>query len=175
MSALTFIAALLTATSATVLCAQVRIPMLGSDVPFTLQTLAVLLTGFCLRPVLAFGAMALYLAVGSVWPVAFASPAGLGGPTTGYLIGFLAAAPLVSVLSGRLNGGFVRKLVAASVGMAIIFALGVTWKAALTGWDFPLAIKLGFIPFVPEAILKTGLALAAIQTVASVRRIARSY
>ena len=48
----------------TAICAQVRIPIPGTVIPMTLQSTAVLLTGFCLSAPLAAAAMVLYVAAG---------------------------------------------------------------------------------------------------------------
>jgi hypothetical protein len=66
----------------TALGAQVRVPVPWSDVPMTLQSLAVLMVGFTLGPVAACSAMLLYLGCGAAGlPVFAPGSAGLFGAT----------------------------------------------------------------------------------------------
>lgn len=155
----------------TALAAQVRIPVPGSPVPVTLQTLAVLLVGFCLRPREAAAAMGLYLVAGLAGLPVFA--AAWGGSTAGYLVGFLIAAPLVSVLSRGRCDQLGRLVLAALAGTAVIFLCGVTWLALVMGGLKP-ALLAGVVPFVPGAVLKMAVAVAAVRAVTAVRVTARS-
>jgi biotin transport system substrate-specific component len=70
-------------------------------VPLTMQTLAVLLIGGMLGPVLGASAVAGYIALGAAGAPVFhnglAGPAVLAGPTGGYLIGFIAAAFVMGI------------------------------------------------------------------------------
>jgi biotin transport system substrate-specific component len=148
---------------ATALGAQLRIPVSGTDVPLTLQTLAVMVTGLLLTPRLALGAMSLYLALGLGGIFQFATPTGLLGPTGGYLIGFLLAAPLMSllVMGHRRNLGY--QVVAVIAGTLLIFALGVAWRTIWLGGDVLMAMRTGLAPFIPEAVLKMAAASAWVQ------------
>ena len=59
--------------------ALVRIPVPGTDVPMTLQLLAVLVVGFSMSPWRAAAAMALYVACGAAGLPVFAGSGGLAG------------------------------------------------------------------------------------------------
>ena len=157
----------------TAVLAQVRVPVPGSPVPTTLQTLAVLLAGFSLSPVRALVAMSLYLLAGSllaVWPIGgltfFAgSTAHRLWPTAGYLVGFLVAAPLVSMIRGTGRAGVGRLLIAGTAGTVAIFVLGVMWLAWAVPGGWIGAIVAGVVPFLPQAVVKLGLAVALVVTV----------
>ncbi|MCB9866638.1 MAG: biotin transporter BioY [Phycisphaerales bacterium] len=160
---------------ALVLSAQVRFYAPGSAVPVTLQTAVVLLAGFWLRPKLAAGAVALYLAAGFTLAGAapglavFAAFAAGKAATLGYLIGFLPAAALVSALVGqfaRLTFG--RALAIGLVGMTVMFACGLAWLTVLTG-SAVVAVQQGLAPFVVWALVKTGV-VAALASAAPLRR-----
>jgi biotin transport system substrate-specific component len=151
----------------TALAAQVRIPVPGSPVPITLQTLAVLMVGFCLRPREAAAAMGLYLVAGLAGMPMFAVAA--EGFTNGYLAGFLIAAPVVSVLSHGHRDQLSRLILAALAGTAVIFVCGVTWLALVIG-DLKPALAAGLLPFVPGAVAKIAVAVAAVRAGAAVRR-----
>jgi biotin transport system substrate-specific component len=154
--------------------AQVRVPVPGSDVPMTLQPLAVLLTGFLLPPARAAGAMLLYLLLGAAgMPVFAPGSAGLGGATGGYLAGFLAGAWLVSMVAGGREAGFRRLVLAGTVGILSIFALGTMWRMVLAlsfGWfggDLLPAVATGVLPFIAKGAVELAL---AVMLVVSVRR-----
>src|SRR3954468_1638708 len=86
--------------------AWVRVPMW--PVPMTMQTFAVLLIGATCGPRLGAAAVAAYLAEAALGlPVLpGAKPLVLGGPTFGYLIGFLLAAMMVGWATQR---GWMRR------------------------------------------------------------------
>jgi len=157
--------------------AHVRLPIPGTDVPLTLHTLAILLTGFFLAPRSAFSAMVLYGTVGSLllWfgvaGFSFFSPGSLGlaGPTGGYIVGFAVAAPLISVLAGSYRAGAIRLTLAGLAGMAVLFALGVCWLAVVSGRGLSLAIATGLVPFIWGAAIKLGVAVAIAKTVSGMR------
>jgi len=152
--------------------AHVRVPLPNTDVPMTLQGLAVLISGLVLTPGQSVAAMLLYLASGAAGLPVFASGSfGLLGPSGGYLAGFVMAAPLVSLVAGRRRVGFARLLAAGAMGQASIFLMGVGWRTVLSGGDVVFAISTGFLPFVPKAVV---VAFLAATLVACVRRGPRS-
>ena len=119
-------------TLLTVVGAKVAIPLPGTPVPATLQTLPVLLAGLLLGSRLGALSQAAYVAIGlaglPVFALPGAGPAYLLGPTGGYLIGFMAAAWLAGALAGPGSGaGFARRLAAVAVAIAAIHAAGVLW------------------------------------------------
>src|ERR1700761_6388942 len=72
------------------LAAQVSIHTSLSPVPFTLQTLAVLVVGAALGPGRGVAALLLYVVAGLAGVPWFAGhTAGFGGPSFGYLLGFV--------------------------------------------------------------------------------------
>ncbi len=104
--------------------AQIRVPVPGSEVPMTLQLLAVLLAGFALPPSHAVGGMLLYLACGTVgFPVFVPGSMGLLGPTGGYIVGFVVAVWLVSALKGGPRASVFRLLVVGAAAAAVVLLL----------------------------------------------------
>ena len=139
--------------------AQVRIPLPTTDVPMTLQSLAVLLTGLALSPTRAVTAITLYLGCGTVGlPVFAGGSAGLLGPTGGYLVGFLAAAWVVSMLKGGTGAGVARMIVASVCGTVVIFVMGLAWRVVWLGGDVALAVGTGLLPFLAKASIQAVLA-----------------
>jgi len=140
--------------------AAVRVPMPGTPVPVTLQTLAVLLCGFYLRPKEAVSAVALYLAAGAAGLPVFA---GIRMVTLGYLAGFLIAAAVLSMMvrsMPRLDFG--RSAAAGALATFIILICGVAWLGIVQR-DLALAIQVGLLPFLLGAGIKTVLAALIVQ------------
>ncbi|UCE58852.1 MAG: biotin transporter BioY [Phycisphaerales bacterium] len=152
--------------------AQVRVPIPGTDVPMTLQLLAVLLTGFALPPARAMCATLLYLACGAAGLGVFVpGSAGVVGPTGGYLVGFVVAAWLLSVLKGGSRSGFFRLLAAGAVGCLAVFVLGIAWRTFWFAGDVRLAIVTGLLPFAGKAVVELLLATTMVTAVRGLRRV----
>ncbi|MEF9953581.1 MAG: biotin transporter BioY, partial [Clostridium sp.] len=95
----------------------------------------------------------------------------LAGPTGGYLIGFLVAAPIMSYLKGQ-GISFKRyAIVTIFVGMPIIYAIGTPWLGFITNMDIKSALLAGVAPYVVEDILKC---LVAVLIASSINRRLRS-
>jgi len=127
------------------LLSLVRLPVPGTPVPITGQTLGVLLAGAVLGSRVGAGAVALYLLEGLLGlPFFIGGPAAFLGPTGGYLLGFVPGA----ALAGRCG---------AWAGAALILLTGALGLAVL--WSVPVgtAIALGLLPFLPGEALKCAL------------------
>lgn len=157
------------------LSAQVRFVVPGTDVPMTLQLLAVLMTGYMLAPSAALATLVLYLASGCAGLPVFAGIGGLMGPTGGYLIGFLVAAWLVSVLKGNDNAGWARLFGAGLAGVTVVLLLGVCWRfvaaksLGLSDVGVTTVVMASVIPFLLKAILEVGIVVALVRSVRSMR------
>lgn len=143
--------------------AKVQVPFW--PVPMTLHTLAVLTLSAALGPRLGLAAMATYLGAGLAGlPVFSGSPdRGIGvayalGPTGGYLMGYLVASWMTGLLAG--NGGPVRVAAAMVAGLAVVYALGLSWLAAFV--PMQELVATGLIPFLPGDLLKVGVGVALI-------------
>lgn len=143
--------------------AQVRIPVPDSDVPYTLQSLAVLVTGFTLNPVVAASAMIIYLACGAAGlPVFMPGSPGLLGATGGYLFGFVFVALTISLLRGR-STSVTRLIGAGLAGLAVLFLCGLAWRfvyAKIFGLDVGWYLAAGIVPFLPKAAIELLLAVS---------------
>jgi biotin transport system substrate-specific component len=144
--------------------AQITIPIPGTPVPFTLQPLLVVLAGLMLGPAAGAASMALYLVAGAIGlpvfsPVGAPGIARFFGPTGGYLIAYPVAAFVAGALAGK-QTKFVRRFLAASAGVAVIFAGGIAQLAIITG-SLPIAIAQGITPFFGFDIVKAMIAAAA--------------
>lgn len=143
------------------LAAQYQIPFL--PVPFTLQTLAVLLIGLTMGMKRGFAASALYLAAGIGGLPVFAGWAGgfahLIGPTGGYL----AAMPLAAAFVGwTAERGWDRSpwlcFAACAAADAFVLAAGTLVLSYFIGARG--AIMTGCAVFLPSELLKIAVAAA---------------
>lgn len=142
------------------LAAQVSVHTSLSPVPFTLQTFAVLLTGAALGSVRGVLAMALYLAAGSLGVPWFSSHShGWGGPTFGYILGFVVTAAVVGELARRGND---RQIVSTiglmALGSALIYVVGAAWLAHDLHLSAAVAIQKGVEPFLIGDAIKIAVA-----------------
>jgi biotin transport system substrate-specific component len=143
---------------------KVQVPLY--PVPMTLQTLAVLVIGAAYGWRLAGATLLAYVAQGAAGLPVFAGPvagpAVLMGPTGGFILGFVAAAVFVGWFAERgWDRPLLRLAVLMTVGHLIVFAAGLAWLAHAVG---PArAWTLGAEPFLLATLLKTGLAVAAMQ------------
>jgi biotin transport system substrate-specific component len=145
------------------LSARIYIPT--SPVPFTGQTLGVLVVGGALGFRRGAAALLVYLAIGALGvPVYAQGDAGVDvvlGARGGYLIGFVVAAAVVGRLAElgwdrHLGGAFAMML----IGTSIIYALGVPWLKVVTGMSWTEAVAGGLTPFLVWDTAK--LAIAAV-------------
>lgn len=145
------------------LAAQVSIATPLSPVPFTLQTLTVLVTGAALGTLRGMMSMALYLLAGVVGVPWFAGHShGVGGPAFGYLIGFVVAAALVGALAGRGADRHVAStLLLMAAGSVVIYLIGASWLAYDLGVGPVKAFDLGVRPFLLTDAAKIALAALA--------------
>jgi biotin transport system substrate-specific component len=145
--------------------ARIAIPLPGTPVPMTLQTLFVLLAGITLGSRLGALSMLFYLLLGTTGYHVFAAGNwGLNtvfGATGGYLIGFVLAQPVLGTLTRPRHGLWPRLLLALLAGNAIVFASGLSWLALWSGGGLEQTLRWGLWPFVPGLILKTAVALGA--------------
>ena len=153
------------------LAAQLTIPMV--PVPITGQTLAVLLVGASLGAMRGAISLALYAVLGIVGvPVFSEASQGLaivGGPTGGYIIGFIFAAALTGWLAQReWDHRILKALAAFGAGTLVTFAFGLPWLAfwlGANGFDNDLnaVLQSGLYPFIVGGIIKAVLAAGFIR------------
>jgi biotin transport system substrate-specific component len=144
--------------------ARMSVPVPGSEVPQSLQTLAVVLVGAWLGPRYGGLAAALYLALGAVGLPVYADGAGgaahLLGPTAGYLVGFVLAAVFVGwgVGVGGARGRLIRAFLVMALAHLLILALG--WLRLSLQIGASEALQTGVLPFLWGGVLKSGVGAA---------------
>ncbi len=155
--------ALLTAASA-----QLSVPIPGTPVPVTGQTLVTLLSGAAIGMRLGFASQLLYVAAGALGAPVFADGAsgiiksGVLLPSFGYLVGFLAASALVGYFADRgMTATWVGSTVAFAIGTVVIYAFGASFLA----WSLKLPLfsadvwNMGIGPFLVGDIAKAAIAI----------------
>lgn len=142
-------------------CAQIKISVPFSLVPFTGQTFGVMLVGALLGSHRGWLAAALYLIEGAIGlPVFAGGSSGLihfFGPTGGYLLTY----PLMSFFIGSVmkkhSMGFLAKGGWMSLISCAQLGVGALWLALFVG--LKNAVVQGFFPFILLEICKVGMVL----------------
>ncbi|ROR01857.1 biotin transporter BioY [Desulfosoma caldarium] len=147
-------------TALIALGAQMAVPI--GPVPVVLTNLFVLLAGLLLGPRQGTAAVALYLFLGALGLPVFAHFKGglahLAGPTGGYLLGFLAAAAIVGLLTHK-RSSRLTDIMAVVVGSLVVYVLGVPWLKVVTGLSWSKAVSVGLLPFLVGDAVKAGVAV----------------
>jgi biotin transport system substrate-specific component len=151
----------------TALAAQVQIPAL--PVPFTLQTLAVLVIGATYgasRGAITMGAYALVGVLG--FPVFAGGASGVAvifGATGGFILGFVFAAALIGRLA-ELNwsSDAVRMFVSYVLGSVVIYAIGVPVLAMSAFASDLIAAMTYMLPYLIWDAVKAVIAAALLPT-----------
>ena len=166
------------------LLAQIAIPVPGSPVPVTGQTLAVLLIGTTYGARLGFITFATYLLAGIAGAPIFAPSAtsatsanhGLDrllGATGGYLVGMLLASLVLGYLADKkADQSFKTSFPALLAGNAIIFSFGLFWLHQSLGFTWSETIAAGLTPFIVGEVIKVAIVATSLPLVW--RKISRS-
>ena len=163
------------------LLAQIAIPVPGSPVPVTGQTLAVLLIGTTYGARLGALTFATYLLAGIAGAPIFAPSATsanhgisrLIGATGGYLVGMLVASLVLGYLADRkADQKFRTSFPALLLGDAIIFTFGLIWLQHTLDLSWSKTIAAGFTPFILGEALKIAITATSLPLVW--RRISRT-
>ena len=143
--------------------AQIAIPVPGSPVPVTGQTLGVLILGTAYGSTLGVTTFAIYIVAGIAGAPVFASSGhGLDrivGATGGYLIGMLVATFVLGQLARfRLDQNFLTALPSMLIGTITTFSFGLVWLHQYTGQSWDWTIKAGLTPFIVGEASKIAIA-----------------
>jgi biotin transport system substrate-specific component len=149
--------------------------------PFTLQSLVLILLVLILRPKEALAAVGGYLLLGAIGlPLGAGFRGGISwllGPTGGFLFGFLVGTALIAVvrelpLLKKISSEpkplwrlVARDAAQALVIISIYYLFGTLWFSLSTGADLPAALAACVLPFVVPDLLKAAAALVCAQPV----------
>ncbi len=167
----------------TAVAAQLRIPVPGTMLVFTLQTLVVFLAGLMLPPSYAALSQAVYIAVGLLGLPVFSTGGGFSyvvAPSFGFLLGFIVCAVIISLLARKplralisQQQGRVRNAVLASLaglaGIVSMYVIGVIYMYLIKNfymndprsWTDVIIAGTGVFVFIDIAKLAVALPLAA--------------
>jgi biotin transport system substrate-specific component len=143
--------------------AQIAIPVPGSPVPVTGQTLGVLVLGTAYGSTLGFTTFAVYMLAGIAGAPVFANNGHgldrLVGATGGYLVGMLVATFVLGQFARfRLDQKFLTALPSMLIGTVITFSFGLVWLHQYTGQSWSWTISAGLTPFIVGEALKIAIA-----------------
>ena len=141
------------------LCASARVEVPLTPVPFTLQVLA-------MRPREAVSSAASYVLVGSLGAPVFSGGMGgvarIAGPTGGFILGFVAAAAVGTLV---LRGAsclrvpyVVRAMLALATTIAVVYTCGWAQLMVVAHLAPAAAFAAGVVPFVALDLMKAGIA-----------------
>lgn len=125
-------------------------------VPFTLQTLAVFLTGGILGMKRSMLSVLIYILIGSAGLPVFSQFksgfATLLGPTGGYIIGFIATAFIVGLFRDKLGSRLWVGIVSMLLGLIACYVFGtawfiIVWNSTNGGMELTKALELCVFPF----------------------------
>jgi biotin transport system substrate-specific component len=146
----------------TALGAFVRIPLPFTPVPITLQTFFVLLSGLFLGSNLGAVTQLSYMFLGlSGLPIFTGTGSGLlylGGPTAGYIFGFVLASFCVGIFVRYAGDNILFTFACVFLADLIILLSGVVWLKFLFGYPFIKLLFIGFIPFLLGDLVKAAFA-----------------
>lgn len=174
----------LCALCAAVTCvlAPISVPLAG-EVPISLSTFAVLLSGILLGAKYGAISQLIYVLLGSVGVPVFAGwTGGIGitlGVTGGYIIGYIPMAFIAGLLYHRFGreASGTRKYIVMFVSMvlatAVLYILGTAWFMAQTGMTLGASLAACVIPFLPGDLIKiVAVMLVSVPIEASLKRTA---
>lgn len=148
--------------------AYIAIPI--GPVPITLQTAFVLLAGILGGKRVGIASVAIYLTLGAIGLPVFSGGIGgfahLVGPTGGFLLSWLAAAPLAGLFA---DIGFRKQeaqaervtsrqllwiILGAVVGTVVLYGIGIPFLRMVLDLSWSESLYIGLIPFLPGDLVK---------------------
>ena len=139
--------------------AFIKIPI--GPVPVTLQFMFVLLAGQVLKLKSAVITLIIYTVMGLLGLPVFSGGGGLSyivTPTFGYIVGFVFAVLVVSLISHNGKITFLKLLSANFLGFIVVYVFGIGYYILLSHFyfdtllDFGVVLMTGFVAFIPTDI-----------------------
>jgi biotin transport system substrate-specific component len=154
--------------------AAIQLPL--GPVPFTLQSMVLLLLLLILTPTEALAVVTGYVVIGAIGLPVFAGFRGgfgvLLGPTGGFLMGFIVATLLVGLLrapfgrtehSMRVSIAFDMLCIVVAIG--VYYIVGTLWFVFSTGASIEAAFVACVLPFLATDALKAAAAFVCAQPI----------
>jgi len=140
--------------------AFIKIPI--GPVPITLQFMFVLLAGQLLKWQSAGITLCVYAALGLLGLPVFSGGGGISyvlTPTFGYILGFIFASVIVSIISHKGKENLICFIFANLIGFIIVYIFGIAYYLLLSKFYFGQVIDLGaillmgFVVFIPTDLM----------------------
>ena len=158
--------------------AFIKVPLPG--IPFTLQTLFVILAGLLLGSRGGLIAVLVYIFLGLAGLPVFSGGGGLMyvlKPSFGYIVGFALGAFVTGWLAEKnTENGTVPMVIAALAGTAVIYALGLTWYYIIANYylNTPVGaatlMMTGFVMTLPGDLIKIAISVLLAKRLAPVMK-----
>lgn len=147
---------------AAIIAVAAQIMIAIPPVPFSLLTIAVMLTATILPKEYACLAIIIYILLGLVGIPVFAGMKGgpgiLLGPTGGYIFATLPAVVCISFLLDKFGHNKFTAIGANMVSVVIILSIGMVWLKMVTGISWEGAFKGGMLIFLIPDLVKSVIA-----------------
>lgn len=131
------------------------------QVPFTLQTLFIILAGFLFIPIEAFISVLLYVFIGAVgFPVFSGGRGGLSvlvGPSGGFIMLFPLVSLFISILKSKTKNITHDLFIGIVIAIVSLYLLANIWLSITLSLNYWVAL-LSLLPFIPLDIVKLLLA-----------------
>lgn len=142
--------------------AWIAIPM-SSGISVTLQLMAIMTCASLLQPRYAALSVTAYALVGFVGLPVFAGFTGgagkLLGVTGGYIIGFIPAAFVTSLIIHQWGRQLWKQAIAMVLGVALCYAFGSVWFMVSLKRTLSQTLALCVIPYIPFDLIKIAVSL----------------
>lgn len=157
------------------ICSWLSIPAIGPFVPFTLQTFAVFLIGGLFSLKVSVLSVVVYIFLGMVGVPVFSGfksgIAAVTGPTGGYIVGFLLAVIIISLIKNIKQSSVMFLVLGMFIGLAVCYAFGTVWfYFVYSRSNDPMGIikilSLCVFPFIIPDVLKMTLAALLVKRLA---------
>lgn len=158
--------------------AMIKVPLPG--IPFTLQTLFVILAGLLLGSRGGLIAVLVYIFIGLAGLPVFSGGGGLMyvlKPSFGYIVGFALGAFVTGWLAERnTSNSTFKMIIAALAGTAVIYALGLPWYYAIANYylNTPVGaatlMMTGFVMTLPGDLIKIAVGILLAKRLAPVMK-----
>lgn len=143
---------------AALICVSSYISFSIGTVPFSAQSLAIMIIGLLLKPKEAGITVGVYILLGAIGiPVYANGSSGIGilfGPTGGYIWGFLLGAIVISIIKNKIKTDAGAILATIIGGIIVIYAFGVMGLVFIAKMPITGAMAVGVYPFLIGDVVK---------------------
>lgn len=150
--------------------AQVAIPL--GMVPFTLQTMCILLAGLILGGKKGTIAILIYILVGAVGMPVFANFKGGIGTIFMQTGGFIMSFPIMAYCAGKIaemTDKFMYKMLGCLLGVTLNFVFGCTYFMIVTKMDLMVSLSYTVFPFIATSLIQIILAIKLSEKINSIK------